>query len=251
MRHVFRYVVDAEPSEGDEIVLGSEESHHLARVVRRRARDGVEVIGPSGALWPCEVVGPGPPSVLRVTGPARPAPVAPPVDLWVGLAEPGRLDLVAEKTAELGVRRLGVMVTARARRVPEGDAWARRAERMARVAESAARQSGRGRWPAPGPLIPFDHVLTEIAPEEGIILDPRATASLADVLRTRPADGAVAILVGPDTGFDDAEIAAAAAAGVTAAGMGEGMLRAETAAIAAAALATIGRAGAGHDDGEA
>lgn len=245
MRHVFRYVVEDEPRAGEAVVLAESESHHLARVVRRRAGDEVEVIAPSGDLWPCRVVDPGPPAVLEVTGASRPAPVVPPVHLRVGLCDAGRLDLVAEKAAELGALSLEVVVTARARRVPDARAWARRAERMARVAEAAARQSGRGTWPAPGALVPFEYVLNETVPEQGIILDPRAAAPLAEVLRAHPAAAPVTILVGSDTGFDDAEVQAAHARGLAAATLGPGMLRTETAAIAAAALATAGR----HGDG--
>ncbi len=241
MRHTFRYVVGHDPADGEEITLAEADSHHLARVVRRRAGDEVEVITPGAALIGCLVIDAGPPSVLRVTGPRRPGPQVPAVHLWVGLADAGRLDLVAEKAAELGVVGLGVMVTARARRVPDEGAWAKRADRMARVAEAAARQSGRGTWPSPGPLVPFDHVLDHIVPGQGVMLDPREAAPLADILRARPPDQPVTILVGPDTGFDDAEVAAAQAAGVVTAGLGDGMLRAETAAIAAAVMATMGR----------
>lgn len=249
MRHLFRYVVDGAPVEGAVLTLPADDSHHLARVVRRRPGDAVEVIAPGGDLWPCEVVDAGPPSVVRVAGPPRPGPRPAPVDLWVGLCEPGRLDMVVEKAAELGVRRLGVMATSRAKRVPDDAAWSRRVERMTRVAEAAARQSGRGTWPVPGPLVPFAHVLTTIAPEEGIVLDPRASASLAGVLGARPGDAAVTLLVGPDTGFSGDEVDAAIAAGVTPAALGDGMLRAETAAIAAATLALAARGGLG-DDGE-
>ncbi|MGB1626338.1 MAG: RsmE family RNA methyltransferase [Miltoncostaeaceae bacterium] len=251
MRHVFRYVVPDDPDAGagaPDVVLGPDDSHHLARVVRRRAGDAVEVIGPSGGIWPCEVADLGPPARLRVTGPPRPSPRAPVVDLWVGLCEPACLDLIAGKAAELGVRSLGVMVTARARRVPDADAWAKRAARMGRVAEAAARQSGRGTWPAPGPLVPFDHVLTEIDAAQGVMLDPRASAPLADLLRSRPDGEGTVILVGPDTGFDESEVRSAADRGIPAVSLGAGMLRAETAAIAAAVLATAGRM---HDGGDA
>ena len=241
MRHVFRYVVEDEPRAGEAVVLAEPESHHLARVVRRRAGDEVEVIAPSGDLWPCCVVDPGPPAVLEVAGAPRPGPTVPPVHLRVGLCDASRLDLVAEKAAEMGVLSLAVMVTARDRRVPDARAWSRRAERMARVAEAAARQSGRGTWPAPGALVPFDHVLNETVPEQGIIMDPRAAAPLAEVLRAHPAAAPVTILVGSDTGFGDAEVQAARERGLTPASLGPGMLRTETAAIAAAALGTAGR----------
>ncbi len=237
MKHVFRYVVGSEPREGQALSLGDADSHHLARVVRRRPGDEVEVIAPSGDLWPCRVVDAGPPSVVEVAGPARPGPRVRPVHLRVGLCEPGRLDLVAEKAAELGATSLEVVVTSRARRVPDGGAWQKRTDRMARVAESAARQSGRGTWPAPGALVPFDHVLTEIVPEQGVILDPRAATPLAEVIRARPPHDPLTILVGPDTGFSDDEMTAAHRRGLASASLGEGMLRTETAAIAACALA--------------
>lgn len=237
MRHVFRYLVDEEPVEGGEIALTDEDSRHLVKVVRRQLGDAVEIIAPGGALWPCQVVGTGNPAVLRVTGPSRPAPPVAPLALWVGLAEPGRLDLVAEKAAELGVRDLGVVVTARAKRVPDPDSWARREARMQRVAVSAARQSGRGVRPVPMGLVPFAHVLETTAPGQGIILDPRAGDSLADVIGGRDPGAALTLLVGGDTGFSGDEADAAVAAGFAAANLGPGVLRAETAAIAAATLA--------------
>ncbi len=236
-RHVFRYLVDDQPAEGAELVLDADDSRHLVKVVRRAVGDPVEVIGPDGAMWPCTVVATGSPAVLRVDGPARPAPPVAPLDLWVGLAEAGRLDLVAEKTAELGVARLGVVVTERARRVPDHAQWARRQQRMDRVAVAAARQSGRGVRPAPMGLVPFAHVLETTTPGQGIVLDPRAGDSLAGVLAAHGAGSPLTLLVGGDTGFADHEVDAAVAAGFRAARMGDGMLRAETAAIAAATLA--------------
>ncbi len=246
MRHTFRYVVPVVPAAGADLSLDEAASHHLARVVRRRPGDTVEVIAPSGEIWSCEVLDPGPPAVLRMGAAPRPAPVVPPVDLWVGLCDASRLEMLAGKAAELGVRSLTVMGTARARRVPDARSWARRAERMARVAEAAARQSGRGAWPAPGPLVPLDDVLTQIAPEQGIILDPRAAVPLADLMRTRPATEPVSILVGPDTGFDEAEVDQVVAHGLAAAVLIPGMLRAETAAIAAAVVAIAVRGTAGE-----
>ncbi len=237
MRHVFRYLVHEDPTPGRELVLSNEDSRHLVKVVRRHPGDLVEVIAPSGNLWPCEVVSTGNPAVVRVTGPMRPAPPIADLTLWVGLAEAGRLEFVAEKATELGVQRVGVMVTERATRVPDADAWARREARMQRVAISAARQSGRGARPVPMGLVAFAHVLATTTSGQGIILDPRATTSLAQVLDSRADGEPLTVLVGPDTGFTDAEVDAACAIGMTSAHMGAGMLRTETAAIAAATLA--------------
>lgn len=86
-------------------------------------------------------------------------------------------------------------------------------------------------------LVPFAHVLETTAPGQGIILDPRAGDSLAEVIGGRDPGAAMTLLVGGDTGFSGDEADAAVAAGFAAANLGPGVLRAETAAIAAATLA--------------
>jgi 16S rRNA U1498 N3-methylase RsmE len=91
--------------------------------------------------------------------------------------------------------------------------------------------------PVPMGLVPLAHVIETTAPGQGIILDPRAGDSLAQVLGGRDRGAPITLLVGGDTGFTDAEADTAVAAGFSAAQMGVGVLRAETAAIAAATLA--------------
>ena len=127
MRHVFRYAVPADPVVGEEIELPPDDSRHLARVVRRRPGDTIELIGPDGRLWPGVVVRTGPVAAVRATGEgAEPAP--PRVALYQGLAEWGRLDMVAEKAVELGVGPLTLFASSASagpprdsREAPRGD----------------------------------------------------------------------------------------------------------------------------------
>ena len=127
------------------MVLSDADAHHLARVVRRGPGDEIELIDPEGRLWaargaahrarrwPCAC------PTRRAAGAAPAAGVA----LYLGLAEWGRVDTAVEKVVELGVGEVALFTSERARRVPEPDAWRRRRERLQRVAEAAARQSGR------------------------------------------------------------------------------------------------------------
>src|SRR5437899_1452507 len=90
---------------------------------------------------------------------------------------------------------------------------------------------------APGDRVRlFDEGGREVA---GLVLDPRETARpLRDALAgPKPAD--VLLLVGPEGGFEDAEVAAAAARGFVPARLGRTVLRIETAAIAALAAITV------------
>jgi 16S rRNA (uracil1498-N3)-methyltransferase len=240
VRHTFRYLVAAPPEAGGEVVLSPEDSHHLARVVRRRPGDEVELTDGAGRVWPAVVVAAGERATLRV-GEPRPAPAPAGVDLYLGLTEWARVDLVVEKAAELGARAVVLMTSDRAGRVPDAAAWARRRARLERVAEAAARQSGRAWLPRLRGLVPFGDALDEIPPGEGCLIDPRGDAAISAVAGS----GRAALLVGPPAGFSEAEVARARAASLAVCGLGEPVLRTETAAIAALtlALAAAGRLG--------
>ncbi len=124
MRHVFRYLVASTPRAGQEVALSADDSHHLARVVRRGPGDAVELIDPEGARWAAVVVSTGPPGHGARRRRSSPPPAsAAPVALYLGLAEWGRLDTAVEKAVELGAGEVTLFVSERAGRVPEAGAW--------------------------------------------------------------------------------------------------------------------------------
>ncbi|WP_217915625.1 RsmE family RNA methyltransferase [Miltoncostaea marina] len=237
MRHVFRYPVAEPPAAGRELDLSPEDSHHLARVVRRRPGDPVEVIGPDGRLWPATVVRTGPVAAVRVEPGAPRAPRAAPVALRMGLAEWGRLDTAVEKAVELGVAEVGLFTSERVRRVPDADAWERRRARLERVALAAARQCGRAPLAGVTGLVPLTELLDGIPAGEGYLIDPRGDAPLTTAIADGAPAGRVELVVGPDAGFSDGEVARARAAGLRVCRLGDAILRAETAAIAAVTVA--------------
>ena len=238
MRHTFRYLVAGTPEEGREMPLSQADTHHLVRVVRRRPGDRVEVIDSDGGLWPAVVVRTDPVAAVRIEA-ARPRVAAPArVILFQGLAEWGRLDMVVEKAVELGVGEVTLFASERARRVPPPDAWERRRERLDRVAAAAARQCGRAPLPPVRGLVPFEHVLAHVPSGEGYLIDPRGDAPLPSVIGA--AAERIALVVGPDAGFSDAEVTMSREAGLTVCHLGSVVLRAETAALAAVAIASAG-----------
>ncbi|MEQ9093449.1 MAG: RsmE family RNA methyltransferase, partial [Miltoncostaeaceae bacterium] len=181
MRHVFRYLVEEVPSEGGRVTLAPEDAHHLLRVVRRGVGETVEVADGAGIRHRAEVVEAGERVVVRV-GERLPDLAPAPVLLGVGLMDAGRLDLVAEKAAELGVAALVVVRSGRVRRTPEPDAWTRRAERLGRVVEAACRQCGRARLMPVEGLVPFAAIVAETPGADGILIDPRGGVALGDAL---------------------------------------------------------------------
>jgi 16S rRNA (uracil1498-N3)-methyltransferase len=164
--------------------------------------------------------------VLATRRPARDSALD--LVLGVALLKGVKMDLVVEKTTELGVRRL---VPIRSRHtIAQGD----RVERWRRIAVAAAKQSGRTQTPAIDPPT----ALADFAEAAGSGLrlvfweGEQETA-----LTALPAHAtAVTALVGPEGGFSDDEIAMLRARQFVPVTLAPRILRAETAAIAAAAL---------------
>lgn len=238
MEHVFRYRIPGAGQSGQDVVLDADASHHLSRVVRRDSGAQVEVVDEAGRIWPAEVVDAGPPARVHLAEQPRIGPPRVPLRLFVGIAEPPRLDLVVEKGTELGIASIGVFTSERADHSLAKRDWSKRRARLLRVADAAALQAGRGVTPEISGVLAFADVLTAPAPDHGHLLDPETTTALdAALARVPRGDEDVCLLVGPPAGFSRAEVDAAREAGMTVSRLGEGVLRTETAAIAAMAIA--------------
>jgi 16S rRNA (uracil1498-N3)-methyltransferase len=147
--------------------------------------------------------------------------------LLVAPPRPERTAWLVEKATELGVAAVRFVAPERA----VGGVVARALRRLARVGGAAPEQCGGARLP----LLSGPHRLDELpgllAGARAVYLQPAASPALAAV-----GGQADAVLVGPEGGWTPQELAGFAAAEIPAAGLGERVLRVETAAVAAAAL---------------
>ena len=180
-------------------------------------------------------------------------PPGPPVAIYVGLARAAKVDEALRDLVEVGVDT--VVIFEAGRSVARWDDRRRRAarDRWATIARSAAKQSHRAWLPeVVGPLLIGDAVDQAAARAgargQGVIAVPGVEARLTDVLRALPAqsgDGPLWAVVGPEGGLAPDEVAAFTAAGATPAGLGDQILRAETASVVVAALVLhhVGRLG--------
>jgi 16S rRNA (uracil1498-N3)-methyltransferase len=144
------------------------------------------------------------------------------------LLKGAKMDLVIEKATELGVRRVAPVLSRHA--VGQGV----RLERWRRIALAAAKQSGRTEVPAVDAPRPLGDLVRLAWP--GLRLIAWEGEREFPLAATPPAAEAVVVVVGPEGGFAEAEIAEARAHGFTTVSLAPRVLRAETAAITAAAL---------------
>ena len=230
--------------EGATVKLAPEETRHLRDVLRLRPGDEAHVFDGEGREYLCVITKleskRAAEALLEVreqVAPARPeSPLR--LALAVALLKGEKYDLVMQKATELGVARIAPVITARAdvRLRDEQDAT-HRVARWQRLALEAAKQSGRARVPAIGRPVNFDSLLASAAGLR-LMFAERAGRALRETLRAAGAAQAAEAwaLVGPEGGWEDEEIERAQVAGWSVVTLGGRTLRAETAAIVAAAL---------------
>ncbi len=171
---------------------------------------------------------------------AAPPPPHPHVTLYQAVLKGERFAWVLQKATELGVAAIVPVITERTV-VPLAEASEpEKAARWGRIVREAAEQSRRGTLPALHPPIRWADACAAMALAEAALLPwEEATTPLAAALAGVRAAAHVALAVGPEGGFSPAEMAQAAAAGLTPISLGPRILRAETAALAVCALVLL------------
>ena len=204
--------------------LAEADDHHLRRVLRTRPGDAV-ILGDGAGSWrAARLLADG---AVEATGPIESAPPpAPALTVGFALVKGDKPELIVQKLTELGIDRI---VPFRAERsvVQWDDAKAAKAlVRLRAVARAAAMQSHR-------PHLPQVDAVAEL----GALV--AAGAALADRVGAAPSLDQPAVLVGPEGGWSEAE----RDLGAPTVGLGDHVLRAETAAVTAGALLAAVRSG--------
>ena len=199
-------------------------------MLRLRAGDTVTVSDGAGGRLVCRF---GP--ALEPAGEIERAPrPSPPVTVAFAVVKGQRPEWAVQKLTEVGVDRIVPLLAARSVvRWPAGEAGAQVA-RLRRVAREAAVQSRRIWLPAVEAVTPFAALAVE------------AGAAVAHPGGGPPSLVHPLVLIGPEGGWDEAELAAA---GVAHVGLGPSVLRTETAAVVAGALLCALRAGVVTESG--
>lgn len=202
----------------DEPRLRDEDRHHLERVLRVRTGESIVVSDGAGRWREARLLGAG---GLELVGEARSVErPSPSITIAFAVTKGERPELAVQKLTELGADRIVPFAAARSVARWDGDRAAKHVERLRRIAREAAMQSRRAWLPEVADAVSF----AEATALPG--------ASIADVDGAPPTLARPTVLVGPEGGWSEEE----RSCGLAAVALGPHVLRAETAAMAAAAL---------------
>lgn len=224
-----RLHVETQLGEGVTVQVDGNPAHYLISVMRMKPDDIVLLFDGRSGEWAARVRDMRKRDlVLECVRQTRPLDDVP--DFWLCCApiKKGRIDLIAEKACELGVARLQPVLTRRA--VVDK----LKLDRLHAHLVEAAEQCGRTALPELGALIKLDSLLRDWPQDRWLFFaDESGGAPLATTLLAH--SGPAAFLIGPEGGFDPTEREAIRALPkAVPVSLGPRILRAETAAIAAA-----------------
>ena len=222
---------------GQRIALPADRAHYLTRVLRQRRGSELLCFDGGGSAWRAAVEDDRPRSAaVRLLDVEERQPVPEPrLHLVFGLLKGNAVDQVIQKATELGVTDLWPIQASRSNVPVDGERQQRRLAHWQRVIESACEQCGQLHLPALHDPRELPQFLLAPPAATLILLHPGAPA-LPVSLPAQP----LGLLVGPEGGWTQEEVALAENAGVAIRGLGALVLRAETAPLAALAAVRHG-----------
>lgn len=227
-----------ENASGETITVRGADAAHIACSLRMKTGERLTVCGGQGTDFLCEILSAAPDEVaLRVVEeiPTQSEPSVR-VTLYQGLPKGDKLEWIIEKTVELGVTEIVPVLMQRSVSRPDQKSAAKKHERYQKLALSAAKQSGRGIVPTVRPMCSFRQMCEGLSRHDAVLFFYElGGAPLADLLSDAADRGFtdIAVVIGPEGGFDPAEAEALQTAGAFTATLGKRILRTETAPLAA------------------
>lgn len=223
--------ISYDPGSPSHAVLAEGEAHHFLHVMRGRVGDRVTLFDGSGAEFNAGVTETSRRAVTLAVLSREEVDREPRVSVTLGVALPkgDRQKALVDMLTQLGVARLVPLQTERSVAAPKASGL----EKLRRVVVEASKQCGRNRLMRIEDPAPLQSFLTQTDAATKRVAHPYGPSQpLAE------ATGPMAIAIGPEGGFTDQEVGAAVEAGWPALSLGRSVLRIETAAVAAATLAT-------------
>ena len=229
------YVPPAKISE-DAIHISESERHHLLNVLRLKADDQVEVFDGIGNRYIASLCDTRTSPLQAKIRQHQFHPHTPPyITLFQGLSKFNKMDLIVQKTTEIGVDEIAPMICQRS--IPKSVVQEKRTVRWQRIANEAAKQCKRPHFARVFAPQGLEECLGRVNHLDLLILlwEGEKRQGLKEILRNHEEAKSVGLFVGPEGGFSDEEVRLAVQSGCLSATFGDNILRTETAAIVSVA----------------
>ncbi len=215
-----------------DIRITGEDAHHIGRSLRMRIGEELTVCA-EGTDYHCRIIAITPDEVLLEELSSELCAAEPTVNITLYQAMPkaDKLSTIIQKAVELGAVRIVPVLTRRCVARPDKKDFEKKLPRLRKVAESAAKQSGRGIIPEVAPMITWQEALSEMEKADcGMLFYEENGVRFNEVPLENCRE--IAVFIGSEGGLDPEEAAEAKARGIHNVWLGNRILRCETAPVA-------------------
>jgi 16S rRNA (uracil1498-N3)-methyltransferase len=216
------------------ISITDEKAHYLASVLRCGKGDCLIIFDGKGNCFRTTIVTADKREVVAEVAEKIPCNIESDLNITLvqGLLKGEKMDMVVQKTTELGVKEILPVITGRSQLRDT-----KKIARWRKIAEEASRQSGRSIVPVVHETVEFDNFLSAHDSIHGLVFYEEEGVGLTEAVSSLiPHHSSFFVLIGPEGGFTKKEITLAKEKGLIVASLGKRILRAETAAISAVTL---------------
>lgn len=218
---------------GDKFEITGEDSRHISKSLRMKVGEELTLCTLDGKRHECEIESFTTDSVFVKVLSSTVCEQEPSVKitLFMALTKGDKMDDIVQKSVELGVYEIVPVLTARCISRPDEKQMKKKVERWQKIAESAASQSRRGIVPAVKDVLTLKEATALCASfERSIVFYECGGEKLRDIVNENTKT--LSMFVGPEGGFEEAEIELLKENGVIPTTLGTRILRAQTAPLA-------------------
>lgn len=234
---MYQFFIEPSGMQNGHIVITGDDVNHIRNVLRMRAGEKIAAVDEAGGRkYLCEIQEFTEDSVLCkiLSAEEGDTELSARIFLFQGLPKGDKMELILQKAVELGCFEVIPVVCRRCVVKLEEKKRKSRVERWQAIAEAAAKQSGRRIIPRVHEVMSFSEALSYASDMDVRLIPYERAADMAETRRLLNSVGPgqrIAVFIGPEGGFEEAEIEEARKAGMVPITLGGRILRTETAAI--------------------
>ena len=220
----------------DNIVIDGDDARHIGRSLRMKCGEEITVCC-CGIDYNCVIRSFSDSEVYLDLVDSAPCAAEPDIDVTLFQAVPklDKLEFIIQKAVELGVNRIVPVLSRRCISRPDEKDFAKKLDRLNKIAEGAAKQSGRGIIPEVMPIISYKNAVLQMKELDFCIILYENGGKSFDEIEFE-GKKSIGIVIGSEGGFDEQEVELAVNAGAESVWLGNRILRCETAPITALSI---------------
>lgn len=217
-------------------VISGGDAVHIGRSLRMRLGDEI-IVCKGGVEYVCVIRSISDEEVACDILSSHKTLAEPDIELTLFQAVPklDKLEFIVQKATELGAARIVPVLTERCVSRPDAKSFAKKRGRLQKIAEQAAKQSGRGIIPQVEDIINLESAIQQMSECDISLMFYECGGKALNDIGISDARK-VGILIGSEGGFDEKEAALCTQSGIIPVGLGKRILRCETAPVAAISI---------------